>query len=127
MQALRQYHIVQGKTLTVHLPEEFTAERVEVIILASENEQDLAANGAVHSFDEENTGAEMTLEERRKSWVERGIWPPPVLPVWTEEERQETLALLRNGPVMSEEDIVRWEQDIEDFWSHKSSNWGVDE
>jgi hypothetical protein len=35
MQALRQYHTVQGNTAVLRLPEDFSATEIEVIILPS--------------------------------------------------------------------------------------------
>lgn len=103
MQALRQFYTVQGNTVLVRLPDNFPAKQIEVIILPSEDPETKQISADEYF--------EMTSD---LTWQERRTSAPPPLPVWSAEERQEFLSLLRNGPTLSAEEIRTWENAIEE-------------
>lgn len=111
MQALRQYYTVQGNTVVVRLPEDFSATEIEVIILPREERENFPSVAQEPSL------------EIPSPWQQRRSSPPPPLPVWTEEERRNFLTVLQNGPTLSEEEISEWEKDIEQARSWKPQDW----
>lgn len=91
----------------LRLPDKFNVKQIEVIILPSER----------------NVEAYNEMEAPSKTWSAYHQTPPPLLPMWTEEERKKMLALLLNGPTMSEEEITEWEKDLEQVRSWKPREW----
>lgn len=112
MQALRQYYTVQDNTVVLRLPEDFSAKQIEVIILPREEHESSPAVAPKH-----------IQETSSLPWQQRRSSAPPLLPVWTEEERRNFLTLLQNGPTLTEEEISEWEKDIEQARSWKPQDW----
>lgn len=118
MQALRQFYTVEGNTVTLRLPEDFSATEIEVIILPSDGQ----SNGR---FSEPIPETTIALNAAIEAWRNRNDAPPP-LPTWTPEQRQEMLNLLHTGPTMTEKEIREWESDIEQARSWTPREWDND-
>lgn len=106
MQALRQYYTVQGKTVLLHLPDNFDAKHIEVIILPSDGASE--TNTSLHSHIE--------------AWRNKNDAPPP-LPLWTPEERASALRLSHDTTTMTDEEVAEWEKEIATMRSIPSLGW----
>lgn len=110
MQALRQYYTVQGNTVVVRLPEDFSATEIEVIILPS--------NGTSGEASEKIASLDTHIE----AWRNKNNTPPP-LPVWTPEQRASALRLSQDTTTMTDEEVAEWEKEIALMRSLPSLGW----
>ncbi|MCU0424146.1 MAG: hypothetical protein MUF71_00835 [Candidatus Kapabacteria bacterium] len=115
MQELRQIYPVEGNTVLVRLPENYSAKQVEVIVLLP----DALESKQTSAFQPNN-------EVSGGTWQQRRTTSPPPLPVWTEEERQAMLELSNHPTTMTDEDVAAWERDIYLMRSLPSTGWHND-
>jgi hypothetical protein len=115
MQALRQFYTVEGNTVTLRLPEDFSATEIEVIILPSDGQ----SNGRLSEPIPETT---IALNAAIEAWRNRNDAPPP-LPTWTPEQRAEALKLSNDTTTMTDEEVAEWEKDIAIMRSIPSLGW----
>lgn len=57
MQAIREFHIPQGDTLTLKIPPEFSGQQIEVILLPVTKTTHAAAEALEHFLASEDSGA----------------------------------------------------------------------
>lgn len=92
-----------GNAVQVKLPDKFDIKQIEVIILPSEK----------------STETRNEIINTQRAYHQT----VPPLPVWTNQERQRFLALLLDGPTISEEEISEWEKDLEQARSWNPQEW----